>query len=323
MPRGSGRSLAAVADTRYGKVRGRVAGDVVVFRGIPFASPPRGAGRFAPPRPPASWSGVREALVPGPAAPQAAAVPPFDELFGSFPSTDEGFLTLDIWAPRAAEPAHPVIVWLHPGGFAGGCGSSSLFDGASFARQGIVFVSPNYRLGLLGYLYLDELFPGARGTGNLGLLDQMAALDWVQENVGSFGGNPGSVTLAGASAGAMSAIALLTMPQAKGLFQRVIAQSGAGHNAIRADVAGRVTRRVLERLSVRGGTGRRCAAFRWTDCWRRSSGSSERRRARREPSSWKSRGGWQWRSSRWSMGRCCSAAPSTPWRRAWLGRSTS
>ena len=145
------------------------------------------------------------------------------------------------------------MVWIHGGAFTGGSGSTPIYDGSSFARDGIVFVSINYRLHALGFLYLDELFDGAEGTGNLGILDQVRALEWVRDNIAAFGGDPGNVTIFGESAGGMSVGTLMGTPSANGLFQRAIPQSGAGSHNIRPETATRVAKRVLELLDVEPG----------------------------------------------------------------------
>jgi len=165
---------------------------------------------------------------------------------------DEDCLSLNVWTP-SVEGSAPTMVWIHGGGFRNGNGSAALYDGASFARDGVVLVSLNYRLHALGWLYLDELFDGAQGTGNLGILDQVAALEWVRDNIAAFGGDPANVTVFGESAGGMSIGSLLAAPQASGLFRRAITQSGAAHHNLTAAGAGRVATRVLEFVGVRAG----------------------------------------------------------------------
>ena len=237
--------MNAVIETRYGEVRGSVADGVASFKGIPYAAPPFGANRLQPPRPVQPWSGVRDALCYGPKFPQppypphiATLLPP--ELGGQ----GEDCLLLNIWAPASGSDA-PVMVWI-PGGVYGyhGTGASPWYDGSHFARDGIVCVTINYRVGIDGFLYLGH------GHANRGLLDQVAALAWVRENIGAFGGNAGNVTIFGESAGAMSVGTLLAMPCAAGLFRRAIAQSGAAHHVISIDSAERVGRRLAERLGV-------------------------------------------------------------------------
>ncbi len=237
--------MNAVIETRYGEVRGSVADGVASFKGIPYAAPPFGANRLQPPRPVQPWSGVRDALSYGPKFPQpqypphiATLLPP--ELGGQ----GEDCLVLNIWAPATGSDA-PVMVWI-PGGMYAyhGTGASPWYDGSHFARDGIVCVTINYRVGIDGFLYLG------RGNANRGLLDQVAALAWVRDNIGAFGGNPGNVTIFGESAGAMSVGTLLAMPCAAGLFRRAIAQSGAAHHVLSIDSAELVGQRLAERLGV-------------------------------------------------------------------------
>lgn len=214
---------------------GRERGGVQLYAGIPYAAAPVGDCRFAPPAPREPWPGVRDATRFGPAAPQrpgegltnAVAVP-----------WDEDSLTLNVVTPAADGGRRPVYVWIHGGDFKNGTGATPWYDGTSFAQRGdIVVVTVNYRLGAFGFVALGSDAPAA---GALGLLDQIAALTWVRDNIASFGGDPGQVTIGGESAGAFSVATLLTMPAAGGLFQRAIAQSGAGHMALEPAVAGAV-----------------------------------------------------------------------------------
>ncbi|MEZ5229532.1 MAG: carboxylesterase family protein, partial [Acidimicrobiales bacterium] len=166
----------------------------------------------------------------------------------------EDCLHLNVWAPAGAigqDATRPVMVWIHGGGFSTGSGSSPIYDGASLAARGdTVVVSINYRLGPLGFLHLDHLDPELAGSGNLGLLDQLAALDWVQENIAAFGGDAGNVTIFGESAGGMSVSSLLAIAGDSGRFHRVIAQSGAVHNLTTSDVAAETAARVMEAAGV-------------------------------------------------------------------------
>jgi para-nitrobenzyl esterase len=166
---------------------------------------------------------------------------------------NEDCLYLNVWTPAVDDARRPVMVWLHGGAFVRGSGSASLYDGASFARDDVVLVTMNYRLGALGFLYLDELFDDAGGTGNLGLLDQIAALEWVRDNIASFGGDPDNVTVFGESAGGMSVGTLLGTPAASGLFHRAIAGSGAAHYTMSAELATGVAQATLEHLAVTPG----------------------------------------------------------------------
>lgn len=238
--------MNAVVKTRYGEVCGSVADGVNTFKGIPYAEPPFGANRLRPPQAVAPWSGVRDALTYGPKSPQppyppqiALLLPP--EIAGQ----GEDCLTLNIWSPDLGSAGRPVMVWIPGGMFAyHATGASPWYDGSCFARDGIVCVTINYRVGADGFLYLGE------GNANRGLLDQVVALEWVRENIAAFGGDPDNVTIFGESAGAMSVGTLLGMPRAEGLFRRAIAQSGAAHNAIPAATARRVAQRLAEKLGV-------------------------------------------------------------------------
>jgi para-nitrobenzyl esterase len=217
---------------------------IATFKGIPYAAPPCGQQRFRPPQPMAPWDGVRDALHFGPTAPKTGYAPPFDVLLPEPTIPGEDYLNLNIWTPDIGGGGLPVLVWIHGGAFQNGSGAIPTHDGSRFARDGVVCVSFNYRLGPDGFLYVGE------GTANLGLLDQMAALEWVQENIAAFGGDPSKVTIFGESAGGMSATTLLAMPRAAGLFRRVIAQSGAGHHALSLETSRLMSRCLSEKLGV-------------------------------------------------------------------------
>ncbi|KAA6223691.1 carboxylesterase/lipase family protein [Streptomyces albofaciens JCM 4342] len=243
----TGRSPAPVVPTAQGAVRGLRRGDTAAFLNIPYAAPPRGAGRFAPPRPHEPWDGVRDATAPGPNAPQSERrlgnvdMSPY---FGTGWSRGEDYLTVNVWAPAASGGGLPVMVFVHGGGFVAGSTRSALYDGSAFARDGVVLVTLNYRLGIAGFLDI----PGA--PANRGLLDAAAALRWVQENIAAFGGDPGNVTLFGQSAGATLVGGLLADPGAVGLFRRAIVQSGNGRGAFTGEQAARVTRAAAEDLGI-------------------------------------------------------------------------
>ncbi|MEE1939952.1 carboxylesterase family protein [Streptomyces sp. TRM 70361] len=227
-----------VVTTAQGAVRGLRRGDTAAFLNVPYAAPPRGAGRFAPPRPHEPWDGVRDATVPGPTAPQAERrlggidMVPY---FGTGWSRGEDYLTVNVWAPAAGGGGLPVMVFVHGGGFVAGSTRSALYDGSAFARDGVVLVTLNYRLGIAGFLDL----PGA--PANRGLLDVVAALGWVRENIAAFGGDPRNVTLFGQSAGATIVGGVLATREAAGLFRRAIVQSGSGLGAFTTEQAARVT----------------------------------------------------------------------------------
>ncbi|NUW46034.1 carboxylesterase/lipase family protein [Nonomuraea rhodomycinica] len=236
-----------VATTAQGAVRGLRQGAALTFRDIPYAAPPRGAGRFAPPRPHERWDGVRDATAPGPNAPQSERklgnvdMSPY---FGAGWSRGEDYLTVNVFTPAAGGTGLPVMVFVHGGGFVAGSTRSPMYDGSAFARDGVVLVTLNYRLGIAGFLDL----PGA--PANRGLLDVVAALRWVRENIAAFGGDPGNVTLFGQSAGATIVGGVLATPEAAGLFRRAIVQSGSGLGAFTTEQAARVTKAAAEVLGV-------------------------------------------------------------------------
>src|SRR5262249_1860194 len=223
-----GGPMAPVALTRQGRVEGKTYRGAHVFRGIPYAAPPVGALRFRPPVPPALWSGTGDATRFHPAAPQASPVLPLaGRLIGGGANEAEDCLYLNVWTPGVDGRRRAVMVWLHGGAFVMGSGSSPLYSGRRLVRRGdVVVVTLNYRLGALGALNLRALRPGDAGAcGNQGLQDQIAALQWVRDNIAEFGGDPEKVTVFGESAGAMSVGTLLGVPRAQGLFHRAILQS--------------------------------------------------------------------------------------------------
>ncbi|WP_293976171.1 carboxylesterase family protein [Sphingomonas sp.] len=211
-------------DTCNGPIRGERIGDVSVFRGIPFAAPPTGPRRWQPPAPPEPWTETRAATRFGADCPQRTALP-----IGSRATAQgEDCLTLNVWTPAESPDAGlPVMVWIFGGSFVFGSGAEERADGMTFARDGVVYVSINYRVGMFGFLAHPGLTAeSADGTsGNYGLLDQIAGLAWVRDNIARFGGDPGRVTLFGVSAGAASISLLMTSPLAQGLFRQVILQS--------------------------------------------------------------------------------------------------
>lgn len=215
-----------VVETTCGRLEGVQHEKHQSFMGIPFAAPPVGPLRFKAPQPPAAWSGVRKADTPGLASRQTGH--PIPGFAASGPQ-DEDCLYLNVFTPSADDGRRPVLFWIHGGGFTHGAGSEELYNGGPLAVRGnVVVVTINYRLGALGYLWLGDHLPEAGLTANAGQLDQVAALEWVRDNIATFGGDPGNVTIFGESAGAAAVGTLLAMPGAKGLFHKAVLQSGTG-----------------------------------------------------------------------------------------------
>jgi para-nitrobenzyl esterase len=214
-----------IVDAAAGQIEGRTQGPLRIFKGIPYAVPPIGAARWKPPSAMPRWSGVRSATQFGRACIQPATRVP-NLYTQDITPTSEDCLTLNIWAPVNAADA-PVFVWIHGGALVKGASKEHLYDGARLAEQGMVVVSINYRLGVLGYLAHPELSAeSSRGvSGNYGLLDQIEALRWVKKNIAAFGGDAANVTIAGESAGGLSVMYLMASPDARGLFSKAIAQS--------------------------------------------------------------------------------------------------
>jgi para-nitrobenzyl esterase len=231
----SSASLAGTdrATVHTGKVQGAVNAGVVAFKGIPFAAAPVGELRWKPPQPVKPWSGVRSAVTygadcmqepfPGDAAP-----------LGVTPAED--CLYVNVWRPATDIKRAPVMVWIYGGGFVNGGSSPAVYDGSEFAKSGVVLVSFNYRLGNFGFFAHPALSAEQPNElrGNYGLMDQIAALQWVQRNIAAFGGDPGNVTIFGESAGGMSVNTLLTTPLAKGLLHKAVVESGGGRSMMRS-----------------------------------------------------------------------------------------
>jgi para-nitrobenzyl esterase len=218
---------AAQVKTASGLVQGTTVADgtIRVFQGVPYAAPPVGALRWQAPQPVAPWTGVRDTTKAGPGCVQG-------KVFGDIvlPELSEDCLTLNIHTPaKGAEARLPVMVWIHGGGFQAGAGSEPRHDGLAFARKGSVLVTINYRLGVFGFFVHPELTreSGRNASGNYGMLDQVAALQWVRDNIAAFGGDPRNVTIFGESAGSFAVSALMASPLAEGLFHKAIGESGA------------------------------------------------------------------------------------------------
>jgi para-nitrobenzyl esterase len=231
--------VGTIVRTTKGELEGTVEGKLLVFRGIPFAKAPVGDLRFRPPRPMEPWQGVRDASRFGC---RAVQIPneALEAILGrpeSLPPISEDCLNLNVWTPALDEKRRPVMVWIHGGGFTTGAGSEPICDGQALVSRDVVLVTINYRLGPLGFLCAPGFAEGDEPYTNFGILDQIAALEWVKAEIASFGGDPGNVTIFGESAGAMSVGTLLGAPAAKGLFQKAILQSGAAHQVLSEEVA--------------------------------------------------------------------------------------
>ncbi|MFD3969878.1 carboxylesterase/lipase family protein [Streptomyces cyaneofuscatus] len=237
-----------VFTTKAGQVRGRRSGrdpGITAVRGLPYAAPPFGADRFRAPRPAQPWDGVRECTAFGPVAPQSAELP------GSpaWSPGDEDILTLNIWAPADGPGDLPVLVWIHGGAYVFGSSAQPDFDGTALAARGLVVVTFNHRLGFEGFGHVPADGEGPACPDNRGLLDQIAALEWVRDNIAAFGGSPGRVTLAGQSSGATSAACLIATERARGLFQRAILHSAVNACAT-VEQAARTTAEVAAAAGV-------------------------------------------------------------------------
>ncbi|MCA2216539.1 carboxylesterase family protein [Jidongwangia harbinensis] len=231
-----------IVTTTHGAVRGTGA-----FRNIPYAAPPLGAARFAAPRPHPPWEGVRDGTTFGPNAPQSERRLGDVDMSGYFGDgwhRGEDYLTVNVWTPDAKGSGAPVMVFVHGGGFVAGSNRAAYYDGSTFARDGVVLVTVNYRLGIAGFLDLPD------APANRGLLDVVAGLRWVRENIAAFGGDPDNVTLFGQSAGATIVGGVLATPDAAGLFRRAIIQSGSGLGAFSREQGARVARAAAEILGV-------------------------------------------------------------------------
>jgi para-nitrobenzyl esterase len=241
-----------IAKTADGALRGTVHNDILTFLGVPYGSSTAGTSRFMPPKRPTPWSGVREATAYGDSCPQISfgtspfvkqpapgEMPPaptemqkqIGSLYGDWgreARQSEDCLVLNLWTPALDAAKRPVMVWLHGGGFGVGSGSAAAFEGSALARRGdVVVVTINHRLNVLGYLFLGDIAGEEfASSGNVGMLDVVQALEWVRDNIGSFGGDPGNVTIFGESGGAGKVSVVCAMPAAKGLFRKAIMQSG-------------------------------------------------------------------------------------------------
>ena len=241
-----------VVEIASGRLEGNALDGYQSYLGLPYAAPPVGALRFRSPEPVDPWTGLRPAHDFGPVAPQLASA--LENILGARPtvSDEAGCLTLNVWTPQADGGRRPVMVWIHGGAFVTGSGSTPWYDGARFATEhDVVVVTVNYRLGVLGFTFLGELI-GAdyQGSGSVGIQDQAAALRWVRDNIGVFGGDPGNVTIFGESAGGMSVGTLLALPEAAGLFHKAVPQSGATSHTLGPEAATGIAMALLDAVGL-------------------------------------------------------------------------
>jgi len=240
-----------VVETAQGRIKGLAKDGVLRFNGIPYAAPPIGPLRWRMPEPPLAWDGVRDCTRFGNIAPQIKSAA--ERLLGGTPGEQsEDCLFLNIWTPSLDGASRPVMVWIHGGAFVTGAGSLGTYNGKRLANFGdVVVVTINYRLGAFGFLNLHDASDGRLpGTGAEGIVDKIAALRWVRENIAAFGGDPGNVTIFGESAGAMSIGALLAAPEARALFHKAILQSGAAHIGRKREDSAKIAKLFLDALGA-------------------------------------------------------------------------
>lgn len=232
-----------IIETKSGNVQGYIENKIHVFKGIPYAEPPINDLRFQAPVDKTSWEGVREAIEYGPAEFQGYTE--LEDWMGKPPVESEDCLYLNIWTPGTDNKKRPVMVWIHGGAFIIGTGNDPAYDGSALAGRGdLVIVTINYRLGVFGFLYIPDKMV------NIGSLDQIKALEWVRDNIERFGGDPNNVTIFGESAGGYSVVSLCSMPGAKGLFHRVIAESAP---TIDPAVSDKSSKKILRKLNIKAG----------------------------------------------------------------------
>jgi para-nitrobenzyl esterase len=245
-----------VADTEYGEIRGSNDGPIKVFKGVPYGAPTGGARRFLPPLPPARWSGIRDTAEAGAMSPQRFGAPLAEEtaMLQKGPMSED-CLNLNVFTPAvgAQSGKRAVMVWFHGGGFFAGSGNATSYDGRNLAqKKDIVFVSVTHRLNVFGFLYLKDVFgPDYAQSGDVGMLDLVAALGWVKNNIAHFGGDPNNVTIFGQSGGGAKVTVLMAMPSAKGLFKRAIAESGALIRGLTKAQATENAKHLLDTLGIK------------------------------------------------------------------------
>jgi para-nitrobenzyl esterase len=249
-------ATAPVAKTQYGQIRGYNDGPVKVFKGIPYGAPTGGVNRWLPPKPAASWTGIRNTTEAGPMSPQQFGAPMAEEtaMIQKGPMSED-CLNLNVFTPAIGPKSgkRPVMVWFHGGGLAAGSGNATSYDGRNLAeKHGVVLVTVTHRLNVFGFLYLGDLFGSAYAdSGNAGLLDLVAALNWVRDNIANFGGDPGNVTIFGQSGGGTKVSTLMAIPAAKGLFKHAIAESGAAIRSSEKEQAAGNAKKFVDALGVK------------------------------------------------------------------------
>jgi para-nitrobenzyl esterase len=249
-------SAGPITETTAGKVRGRMEKKICAFRGIPYGASTDGAARFLPPSKPQPWTGVRDALEVAPKAPQARAggglVAEYAPMDWSGPMSED-CLHLNVWTPGLKDNRkRPVMLWLHGGGYARSSANSDLYNGTNLGTaHDVVVVGANHRLNIFGYLYLAGTGdPKYAQSSNVGMLDIVAALEWIRDNIANFGGDPNNVTIWGQSGGAGKVSTLMGMPAAKGLFHRAIVESGSATESVSADDATKFAQQVLAKFNI-------------------------------------------------------------------------